>query len=131
MIRSMTRLKGTNNRDRESPPCLLSILRKLVVFVACLFALTSFAEETTPNEVTSNIIDGLTYADKCLYMLESTRQNEQPDCDKLFLWHEQDFSRLPAEQELQQNKRKRFERNLKLYHSTLAIVRKILASEVP
>jgi hypothetical protein len=131
MIRSMTRLKGTNNRNRESPPRLLSILKMLVVFVGCHLALTASAEETPSAVVTSNIVDGLTYADKCLYMLESTRQNDQPDCDTLFLWHKQDFSRLPAAQELQQNERKRFERNLKLYHSTLAIVRKILGSEVP
>lgn len=127
----MIRPQDTNNIYKEHSACRHSALKILAVFVTCHLALSSFAEETAASDVTSNIIDGLTYADKCLYMLESTRQNDQPDCDTLFLWHQQDFSHLPAPQELHQNERKKFKRNLKLYHSTLRTVRKILGSEVP
>jgi len=78
----------------------------------------------------ANIIDGLTYADTCLYMLESTRQLEQPDCDTLFEWHKQKFPHLPAPENLENTARVKFERNFKLYNSTLRSVRKILDSEV-
>jgi len=86
--------------------------------------------EMQPPRIKSNIVDGLTYADNCLYMLESTRQNDQPDCETLLEWHEHHFLQLPTEGELKPAERARFNRNLKLYNSTLQTVRKILGSKV-
>ena len=78
----------------------------------------------------ANIIDGLTYADTCLYMLESTRRLEQPDCDTLFLWHQESFPRIPGVESMESAQRARFDRNLALYLATLRSVKKILASKV-
>ena len=81
-------------------------------------------------EETADIIDGVTYADNCLYMLESTRQLKQPDCDKLLRWHKESFPHLPDVKSIKSDQRAWFERNLKMYLSTLHSVKKIMASEV-
>jgi len=81
-------------------------------------------------EETADIIDGVTYADNCLYMLESTRQLMQPDCDKLLRWHKESFPHLPDVKSIKSDQRAWFERNLKMYLSTLHSVKKIMASEV-
>ena len=99
-------------------------LKKVVFGLGVVLLVSSVKAEQ------ANIIDGLTYADNCLYMLDSTRQLDQPDCDKLLEWHKKDFPHVPAAEDLETTKRTRFERNLKLYKSTLKSVRKILGSEV-
>ena len=63
-------------------------------------------------------------------MLESTRQLEQPDCDTLLTWHKESFPLLPDVKDIDSAQRAKFERNLKLYRSTLRVVREILNSEV-
>lgn len=107
---------------------VIAIIGFLSILIASGFIMDqSVHAKETPR---INIIDGLTYADTCLYMLESTRQLEQPDCDTLKTWHKESFPLLPDAKNIDSAQRAKFERNLKLYRSTLRGVRQILNSEV-
>ena len=107
------------------------LVRKLIIeiiaFLSILIASGLIMNQSVYAKETprANIIDGLTYADTCLYMLESTR-----DCDTLLTWHKESFPLLPDVKDIDSAQRAKFERNLKLYRSTLRSVRQILNSEV-
>jgi hypothetical protein len=51
----------------------------------------------TPSPVTSRLNDALTLADTCLYMLETSGNSDQPDCDRLMAWHAQQWPALRNE----------------------------------
>ncbi len=115
----MTRQQFLNNASIVGALITLSTLMAILN--------TSAHAKDAPH---ANIIDGLTYADTCLYMLESTRQLEQPDCDRLFVWHQENLPHLPLVENINDAQRARFERNRKLYLSTVRRVQEILASKV-
>ena len=127
MTRQLFLLKNTRG-------CQLvrKVIIEIIAFLSILIASGLIMNQSVYAKETprANIIDGLTYADTCLYMLESTRQLEQPDCDTLKTWHKESFPLLPDANNIDSAQRAKFERNLKLYRSTLRVVRKILNSEV-
>ena len=127
MARQLFLLKNTRG-------CQLvrKVIIEIIAFLSILIASGLIMNQSVYAKETprANIIDGLTYADTCLYMLESTRQLKQPDCDTLLTWHKESFPLLPDVKDIDSAQRAKFERNLKLYRSTLRSVRKILNSEV-
>ena len=127
MTRQLFLLKNTRGCQLVKK-VVIAIIGFLSILITSGFMMNQsvYAKETPRT----NIIDGLTYADTCLYMLESTRQLEQPDCDTLKTWHKESFPLLPDVKNIDSAQRAKFERNLKLYRSTLRGVRQILNSEV-
>ncbi|MCB1645741.1 MAG: hypothetical protein KDI36_09820 [Pseudomonadales bacterium] len=71
-----------------------SAVRKFSALLLTSLALSSApALQAAPQALT----DLLTQADECLYMLESTRDPAQPECDSIRTWYRESYPKTMAE----------------------------------
>jgi hypothetical protein len=96
----------------------------------CLLSLMLAGSGTcaaTRGPITAQLINAVSLADNCLYMLETTGKAHQPDCDLLFDWQTNHWPALEGELNGQRNRGElsdRDERSEQQYRQTRAQIDK-------